>query len=167
MEERPLLTPDEVRRLNPDQAILIPERQNPLLVHRIVYFQDPTFKTLFDAQSGLLPYPPKEAAAVQVLTARMEALERRLAERMVVDFVLPEKAKSDAPVEPEPKLAAEIVARQGVSAKAARSETDAYVQAEGKAVASPKVDLDALKPSVTIAVAKMSKFSQKLTGMEA
>jgi hypothetical protein len=59
------------------------------------------------------------------------------------------------------------VARQGVSAKAARSETDAYVQAEGKAVASPKVDLDALKPSVTIAVAKMSKFSQKLTGMEA
>jgi type IV secretion system protein VirD4 len=32
MEERPLLTPDEVRRLNPDQAILIPERQNPLLV---------------------------------------------------------------------------------------------------------------------------------------
>ena len=166
MEERPLLTPDEVRRLNPDQAILIPERQNPLLVHRIVYFQDPTFKALFEAQSGPLPYPPKEAAAVQVLTARMEALERRLAERMVVDFVRPEKAKADAPVEPEPKLAAEIVARQDVSAKALRAETDAEVQPEGKAVASPKVDLDALKPSVTIAVAKMSKFSQKLTGME-
>ena len=31
----------------------------------------------------------------------------------------------------------------------------------------PEVDLDALKPSVTLAVAKMSKFSQKLTGMEA
>ena len=75
MEERPLLTPDEVRRLNPDQAILIPERQNPLLVHRIVYFQDPTFKKLFEAQKGALPYPPKEAADVQVQQA--PALNRR------------------------------------------------------------------------------------------
>ena len=66
----------------------------------------------------------------------------------------------------EPKLAAEIVARQDVAAKAVRAETDAEVQAEGEAVAAPEVDLDALKPSVTIAVAKMSKFSQKLTGME-
>lgn len=70
-------------------------------------------------------------------------------------------------MEPEPKLAAEVVSRQEKSAKAARAETDAEVQAEGKAVASPEVDLDALKPSVSIAVAKMSKFSQKLTGMEA
>ena len=160
------MTPDEVRRLNPDQAILIPERQNPLLVHRIVYFQDPTFKTLFEAQSGPLPYPPKETAAVQVLTARMEALERRLAERTVVDFVRPEKAKTDALVEPEPKLAAEIVARQNVSAKAVRAVADAEVQAERKAVAAPEVDLDALKPSITIAVAKMSKFSQKLMGTD-
>jgi type IV secretion system protein VirD4 len=167
MEERPLLTPDDVRRLNPDQAILIPERQNPLLVQRIVYFQDPTFKALFEAQSGPLPYPPKEAAAVQVLTARMEALERRLAERMVVDFVRPEKAKADALMVSEPKLAAEIVARPDISAKAVRPETRAEAQAGGKAVAAPAVDLDALKPSVAIAVAKMSKFSQKLTGMEA
>jgi type IV secretion system protein VirD4 len=168
MEERPLLTPDEVRRLNPDQAILIPERQNPLLVHRIVYFQDPTFKALFEAQAGPLPYPPKEAAAVQVLTERMEALERRLAERMVVDFVRPEKAKPDSPVEPEPKLAAAVVARQEVSARAARSGADAKPAKgqEPEAEIAPKVDLDVLKPSVTIAVAKMSKFSQKLTGME-
>lgn len=137
------------------------------LSYNNVYFQDPTFKTLFEAQSGPLPYPPKEAAAVQVLTARMEALERRLTEKMVVDFVRSEKPKADAPMVPEPKLAAEIVARQDVAAKAVRAETDADVQAEGNAVAAPEVDLDALKPSITIAVAKMSKFSQKLTGMEA
>jgi type IV secretion system protein VirD4 len=52
MEERPLLTPDEVRRLNPDQAILIPERQNPLLVRRIVYFQDPDFKKIVRGAGG-------------------------------------------------------------------------------------------------------------------
>lgn len=169
MEERPLLTPDEVRRLNPDQAILIPERQNPLLVHRIVYFQDPTFKKLFEAQKGALPYPPKEAADVQVLTQRMEALERRLAERMLVDFVRPEKAKSEAPVEPEPKLAAEIVAREDIAAEVELAAVDAKVLVtvtQPEAIAEPEVDLAALKPPITIAVSKMSKFSEKLTGLE-
>lgn len=169
MEERPLLTPDEVRRLNPDQAILIPERQNPLLVHRIVYFQDPTFKQLFDAQKGALPYPPKEAADVQVLTQRMEALERRLAERMVVDFVRPEKAKAEAPVEPEPKLAAEIVARDEIAPEVELAAVNADVittMEQAEAIAEPEVDLAALKPATAIAVAKLSKFSQKLTGLE-
>jgi type IV secretion system protein VirD4 len=169
MEERPLLTPDEVRRLSPDQAILIPERQNPLLVHRIVYFQDPTFKKLFDAQKGALPYPPKEAADVQVLTQRMEALERRLAERMVVDFVRPEKAKAEAPVEPEPKLAAEIVAREEIAPEAELAAVDAEVLVtveQAQAIAEPVVDLAALRPPTTIAVSKLSKFSGKLRGME-
>jgi type IV secretion system protein VirD4 len=169
MEERPLLTPDEVRRLNPDQAILIPERQNPLLVHRIVYFQDPTFKKLFDSQKGPLPYPPKEAADVQVLTQRMEALERRLAERLLVDFVRPEKAKAEAPVEPEPKLAAEIVAREDIVPEAELAAVDAEVLVtveQAKAIAEPEVDLAALRPPVTIAVSRMSKFSNNLAGLE-
>ena len=169
MEERPLLTPDEVRRLNPDQAILIPERQNPLLVHRIVYFQDPTFRKLFDAQKGALPYPPKEVADVQVLTQRMEALERRLAERMLVDFVRPEKAKAEAPVEPEPKLAAEIVAREEITPEAEVTAVDAEVLVavdEAEAIAEPEVDLAALRPPITIAVSKMSKFSNNLACLE-
>ncbi|EEW25097.1 type IV secretory system conjugative DNA transfer family protein [Rhodobacter ferrooxidans] len=169
MEERPLLTPDEVRRLNPDQAILIPERQNPLLVHRIVYFQDPTFKKLFEAQKGPLPFPPKEAADVQVLTQRMEALERRLAERMVVDFVRPEKVKAEAPVEAEPKLAAEIVARDeiGPEREATALNSDVLVPvSQPQATPEPEVDLADLKPPITIAVSKMSKFSQKLALLE-
>jgi len=169
MEERPLLTPDEVRRLNPDQAILIPERQNPLLVHRIVYFQDSTFKKLFDAQKGALPYPPKEAADVQVLTQRMEALERKLAERMVVDFVRPEKVKAEAPTEPEPKLAAEIVAREEIAPEAELAAVDAEVLVtveQAEAVAEPEVDLAALKPPITISVSRMSKFSNNLAGLE-
>lgn len=169
MEERPLLTPDEVRRLNPDQAILIPERQNPLLVHRIVYFQDPTFKKLFDAQKGALPYPPKEAADVQVLTQRMEALERRLAERMVVDFVRPEKVKAEAPVEPEPKLAAEIVAREEIAPKVetAAIDAEAFVTVkQAEAIPEPEVDIAALRPPVTIAVSRISKFSHNLAGLE-
>ena len=164
MEERPLLTPDEVRRLNPDQAILIPERQNPLLVHRIVYFQDPTFKKLFDAQKGALPYPPKEVADVQVLTQRMEALERKLAERMVVDFMRPEKVKAEAPVKPEPKLAAEIVEREEIVPEV---DTEVLVTVEqAEAIEEPEVDLAALRPPITIAISKMSKFSNNLAGLE-
>ena len=169
MEERPLLTPDEVRRLNPDQAILIPERQNPLLVHRIVYFQDPTFKKLFDSQKGAMPYPPKEAADVQVLTQRMEALERRLAERMMVDFVRPEKTKAEAPVEPEPNLAAEIVAREDIAAEVELAAADAEVLVtvtQPEVFAEPEVDLATLKPPITIAVSRISKFSQSLAGLE-
>ena len=169
MEERPLLTPDEVRRLNPDQAILIPERQNPLLVHRIVYFQDPTFKKLFDSQKGALPYPPKEAADVWVLTERMEALERKLAERMLVDFVRPEKVKAEGPVEPESKLAAEIVMREEIAPEAKLAAVDAEVLVtveQAVAIAEPEVDLAALRPPITIAVSKMSKFSNNLAGLE-
>lgn len=170
MEERPLLTPDEVRRLNPDQAILIPERQNPLLVQRIVYFQDPTFKKLFDAQKGALPYPPKEAADVQVLAQRMEALERRLAEKMVVGFVRPEKAKTEAPVEPEPKLAAEIVAREVILQDPEQTEVDSEVALTAglpEAVAEPEIGLTVLKPPATISVARMNKFTLRLQAQEA
>ena len=165
MEERPLLTPDEVRRLNPDQAILIPERQNPLLVQRIVYFQDPTFRMLFEAQTGPLPYPSKEGATVQVLTERLEALERRVAERVVVDFVRPEKGKAEAPVEPEPKLAAEIVAKSDATHSAAPFSKSNLVSAAANAAMGnvlPSHSLDSLKPKQATAEHRMSKFTRKI-----
>ena len=128
-----------------------------------------TFKKLFDAQKGALPYPPKEAADLWVLTERMEALERRLAERMVVDFVRPEKVTAEAPADPEPKLAAEIVAREEILQEAKPvsiyNEVPVIV-GPPEAVIEPELDLAALKPPITIAVSKMSKFSQKLSGLE-
>jgi type IV secretion system protein VirD4 len=152
--------------LNPDQAILIPERQNPLLVHRIVYFLDPTFKKLFDAQKGALPYPPKEVADVQVLAARMEALERRLGERMVVDFVRTEKAMAGMPVAPEPKLAAEIVARKEIKPEPETAMIDDGVPStpeQAEVAADSAVLLDGLKPTKTISIARMNRFTQKVS----
>jgi type IV secretion system protein VirD4 len=169
MEERPLLTPDEVRRLNPDQAILIPERQNPLLVQRIVYFQDPTFKKLFDAQKGALPYPPAEVAEVRALTERMEALERRLADRIVVDYLRPEKVKAEAPVAPEPKLAAEIMARDEIEPEVESELAEAQEplgQEEAEVAMEAEVHLAMLKPPTTIIAARMNRFSRKLTDLE-
>jgi type IV secretion system protein VirD4 len=166
MEERPLLTPDEVRRLNPDLAILIPERQNPLLVHRIVYFQDPTFRKLFEAQKGVLPYPSQDGATVQVLTERLEALERRVAERVVVDFVRQEKGNAEAPVKAEPKLAAEIVAREEmvtvVEAPIGNADTSVQPQ-RSEAIEGSDDHLNALKPKPMIAVSRMNRFTQKVS----
>ena len=166
MEERPLLTPDEVRRLNPDQAILIPERQNPLLVHRIVYFQDPTFKSLYEAQSGPLPYPSKEGATLQALAARVEELERQAGERMVVDFVRPETSGSGSAkeTEPEPGLAAD-------ASNSATLETSAEPASDALGTVSPAKaqppSLEALKPLQTVAVARMNRFTQKLQELDA
>jgi type IV secretion system protein VirD4 len=169
MEERPLLTPDEVRRLNPDQAILIPERQNPLLVQRIVYFQDPTFKTLFEAQSGPLPYPSKDGATLRALAARVEELERLTEQKNVVDFIRPAQVKpvKDEAAKPEPKLAGDLVAAEamGPSQHIRGPAIGSEVDAEGTASPAGKPyesNLEVLKPRQSIAVARMNKFTQKL-----
>jgi type IV secretion system protein VirD4 len=98
----------------------------------------------------------------------METLERRLAERMVVDFVRPEKVRTEAPIVGELKLAVEIVAREEIKPEAELAAVDADVLVtveQAEAIAKPEVDLAALKPPMTIAVSKMNKFSQKLTGL--
>lgn len=79
-EERPLLTADEVRKLDPNKIILIPERQNPILVDRIVYWEDPFFRAIFEAQKGPLPYPDPMRTELDELRAEVTSLrEAKLA----------------------------------------------------------------------------------------
>lgn len=73
-EERPLLTPDEVRKLDPDKVILIPERQNPIMADRIIYYQDAVFRAIYDAQKGPLPYPDTVRIELDELHATVNAL---------------------------------------------------------------------------------------------
>ena len=107
---------------------------------------------------------------MQVLTQRMEALERRLAERMVVDFVQAGEGEGRSPVEPEPKLAAEIVARRRLHGryqrwrqmlKLLRSRNNLHASVEAQ------VNLEVLKPPTAISVARMNKFTLKLQAQEA
>ena len=60
-QEHPLLTPDEVRKLDPGKMILLPERQYLILVDRIVYWQDPLFKAIRASQKGPLLWPRRGA----------------------------------------------------------------------------------------------------------
>lgn len=75
MEERPLMSPDEVRKLSADTAILVPERQHPLRVRRIVYFEDAAFMKLYQAQTGPLPYPARLDPEVALLRAEVAAMK--------------------------------------------------------------------------------------------
>jgi len=103
-EERSLLTPGEVRNLDPNKIILIPERQNPIMVDRIVYYQDAYFKPIYEAQKGSLPYPDAMRAELDEVKARLTALqEAKVAYPPVEDTAKGKKGK--AKKQQEPKLA--------------------------------------------------------------
>lgn len=77
-EERPLLTPDEVKKLDPTKVILIPERQHPILADRIIYYNDPYFMKIMEAQQDRpLPYPD-ERHEMQAMRQQIEQLQSRV-----------------------------------------------------------------------------------------
>lgn len=78
MEERPLMSPDEVKKLDANVAILVPERQQPLRVSRIVYYEDAVFRAIYEGQVGPLPYPVRQDPEVALLRAEVAALKQSI-----------------------------------------------------------------------------------------
>jgi len=78
MEERPLMSPDEVKKLDANVAVLIPERQQPLRVRRVVYYEDAVFRGVYEAQGGPLPYPARQDPEVALLRAEVAALRQSM-----------------------------------------------------------------------------------------
>ena len=73
------------------------------------------------------------------------------------------------PVAPEPKLAAEIVMREETVRQAESSAVNAQapvIVAQAVPIFEPQVYLDVLKPTKTISVARMNKFTLKLQAQE-
>lgn len=56
-EEVSLLPEDEARRLPLDEIIVVVDAQMPVRAKRVVYFEDPFFKSIHGAQNGELPFP--------------------------------------------------------------------------------------------------------------
>ena len=52
LTRRALLTPDEVRRLPRDRALLFLAGEAPVLARKVVYHHDPEFRGLFDTSTG-------------------------------------------------------------------------------------------------------------------
>ena len=130
-EERPLLTPGEIRNLDPNKIILIPERQNPIMVDRIIYYEDAYFKPIFEAQKGPLPYPDALRAELDDLKAKVTSLEEAK-----LSYPPGEQSKAQAQ-QPDPKLAGEVAEEEHKARlEKAAAEEEAARQAEAAAPAS-------------------------------
>lgn len=94
-EERPLLSPDEITKLDRNQVILIPERQQPILAQRIVYYEDPYFQKIMAAQSGPLPYPSQAHREIGALSEQVQALMGQVTALSKVRLIEYEVRKGD------------------------------------------------------------------------
>lgn len=100
-EERPLMTPDEIRKLDTAKVILIPERQNPIIADRIVYYEDPFFQKIMASQTGPLPYPD-ERHALTAMRQEIEKLQETVAQFRPIDYgATPSVSSASDQAEPE------------------------------------------------------------------
>ena len=169
-EERPLLTADEVRKLDPHKIILIPERQNPILVGRIVYWEDPFFKAIFEAQKGPLPYPDSMRTELDELRAEITLLrEAKLAYPPAETAPKGTKGKAEEAAVPE----AVAVTPDGQSVEqpeveAPKKRTLARQVSEewrgGNDRRSDDEILGAIRQKTEAAKAKMNAFDARLLG---
>lgn len=63
-EEAPLMSEDQVRRMDLGDVVLTIDAHMPIRARRLVYHEDPILKSIFAAQTGELPYPPSPPAPV-------------------------------------------------------------------------------------------------------
>lgn len=80
MEEHPLLTEDEARRLDPNAAIVIINGQQPIKAKRIIHYKDRRFTRILKEQDKL-PWSITEGSEVEALTRRLDALEASTAQQ--------------------------------------------------------------------------------------
>ncbi|MFD1797829.1 type IV secretory system conjugative DNA transfer family protein [Paracoccus aurantiacus] len=133
-EERPLMSPDEVRKLDVSKVILIPERQNPILADRIVYYEDPYFSKIMAAQTGPLPYPD-ERHQIRSMRDEIDKLKNQVAQFRPLAYAPP----------------------AGITAKAVIAEVDVTQPAMTDAEAR-----EALRPSDEEVIKKASDFRKKM-----
>ncbi|MFG6082672.1 type IV secretory system conjugative DNA transfer family protein [Paracoccus litorisediminis] len=165
-EERPLMTPDELKKLDRDKVILIPERQHPIIAERIVYYEDPYFKGLMAAQKGPLPYPSREGEGLRRLRETVEDLTRRIEGRGLITYPSVEPAgvataRPDGAVPPTSVTSAPAN-EPGEVASGSTAQTVLQELPEDRPTLSAEEMLRALRPQETHALEIMQGIEEKL-----
>ncbi|CAM3793750.1 type IV secretory system conjugative DNA transfer family protein [Paracoccus yeei] len=176
-EERPLMTTDELKKLDRDKVILIPERQNPIIARRIVYYQDPAFRTLIEAQKGPLPYPSREAEDIRALKEQVSQLTSQLSAKptaQAISYPAPENAaKSElasaegaATQLPEESLQEQIAETAPESSRPVSGVVISLLDDDepGLPVLSDEELLESLRPSEQRALETMMRVENKILG---
>ncbi|MEO1495030.1 MAG: type IV secretory system conjugative DNA transfer family protein [Pseudomonadota bacterium] len=132
-EGRRLMKPEEVARLDQDFALVLRTHEMPVKLHKVKWFEDPTFIARHASQSGDLPYPdpqpkvqaPKERGASG--EARTCAASHDSSEFAPGTTVSPPTRVSDALQPPTARVAALIkeipLGKLGASDRQLLSET--------------------------------------------
>ena len=176
-EERALMAPDEIRRLSEDKIIIIPERQFPIMAHRIKWYEDPTFAPMVKGQSGDLPYPQLSARDFFALREEVQTL-REIAAQVVghqapkaspvavaqtLSIAEPE-AIATAPMAEAVVAAAEPVPGASVDlAEAVADEPDMSEVMQEASLSQDDLDEVTLTPEMIVAEAEMTKVTKEVS----
>jgi type IV secretion system protein VirD4 len=91
-EHRPLLSKQEIRDMDPNKIIILPERQNPILADRIKYYESKAIRKIHAAQKGE-PYPFPEIDEAQKSMTMTEVREQAVKAEEANDEILKVRAK--------------------------------------------------------------------------
>mgnify|MGYP000206344556 CR=1 FL=1 len=105
-EHRPLLSKQEIRDMDPDKIIILPERQNPILADRIKYYESREILKIHKAQEGHdYPYPTVDQAAksmtmkeVREAASVAKGEEDAATEEAISGMTVDRKAATTAPI---------------------------------------------------------------------
>ena len=141
-EHRPLLSKQEIRDMDPNKIIILPERQNPILADRIKYYESKAIRKIHAAQQGK-PYPfpkvDKSQKSMTMTEVREQAVQAAEASEEILKVRAKKMMKSRKP---------EVqVALNKRGKKAMKAAPKGQLSAEGHAVvtglmASAQNDLD-------------------------
>lgn len=149
-EHRPLLSKQEIRDMDPDKIVVLPERQNPILADRIKYYENREILKVYEAQDGHpYPYPAADPStkAMTMTQVRAAAIAATAAEVKATMEAVQTMTKAR-----KPKTTTSVQARKK---KAVKPKATGSVSAEAQVVLSGVAEAarEAVRPRKTAAPA--------------
>jgi type IV secretion system protein VirD4 len=137
-EHRPLLSKQEIRDMDPDKIIILPERQNPILADRIKYYESREILKIHKAQNGHeYPFPKVDQAAksmtmkeVREAASVAKTEDQAAAEKGIATMTSERSAATTSSVHKRTKKAVKGKASGPLSAAAHAAFTDAATEAQ-------------------------------------
>ncbi|MBS1303414.1 type IV secretory system conjugative DNA transfer family protein [Loktanella sp. SALINAS62] len=148
-EKRPLLTKQEIRQMDPNKILIVPDSQNPILGDRIKYYESKQIRAIYEAQDKTVyPYPeaddPKRRAmtmtevrerATKASEAQKVEIEQRdvnMTKAREPKTTVPQRRREKAPAKAKPK------GKLGAAAQAALVDTMNSAQNQLRQEGGPK-----------------------------
>ncbi len=101
-EKRPLLTAQEIRGMDPNKILIVPDSQNPILGDRIKFFESKAIRAIHEAQTKVdYPYPPASDPKDRAMT--MTEVRERATKATEVQQIATEAREDDMTKAREPK----------------------------------------------------------------